>query len=118
MMRRIHGEEVNGVDVDPETRCAHYHSARDIIAIRFKCCGRWYPCHACHAATTDHEPQVWPCAERDVPVILCGACGRRLTARAYLDSASRCPSCASGFNPRCARHHHLYFEPSGSEEIG
>ena len=40
MIRLIHGEEVHGVDVDPETRCAHWRSPLDIIAIQFKCCGR------------------------------------------------------------------------------
>src|SRR5437763_12629509 len=33
---------VLGVNVDRETRCAHYHSPRDIVAIRMKCCNAWY----------------------------------------------------------------------------
>jgi len=52
--------QVIGIDVDPETRCDHYHSDRDIIAIKFKCCGQWYPCHACHAEVAGHPAEVWP----------------------------------------------------------
>ncbi len=35
---RIHGKEVFGVNLDCHTGCAHYHSALDIIAIKFSCC--------------------------------------------------------------------------------
>lgn len=116
MLRRLHGVEVHGVDVDAETRCAHYHSELDIIAIRFRCCGRWFPCHACHAASTEHEPLVWSIDERDTQAILCGGCGHQLTIAAYLASGSRCPSCRRSFNPGCTRHSHLYFETASSEE--
>ena len=30
---------VSGIDLDAQTRCAHYHKAQDIIAIKMKCCG-------------------------------------------------------------------------------
>jgi hypothetical protein len=36
MRRKIHGTEVIGVEIDEESRCAHYHSERDIIPIKFK----------------------------------------------------------------------------------
>lgn len=100
---------VFGVDVDAETRCAHYHGATDIIAIRFKCCDRWYPCHECHRALADHEPQVWPREGFDVPAVLCGACSYQMTVREYLHCDAKCPSCARSFNPNCAKHYALYF---------
>ncbi|MEO7659599.1 MAG: CHY zinc finger protein, partial [Pyrinomonadaceae bacterium] len=62
-MREIFGEKVYGVDIDPQTRCSHYKSALDIIAIKFKCCGKWYPCIECHRAIAGHEPEVLPAAE-------------------------------------------------------
>jgi uncharacterized CHY-type Zn-finger protein len=65
MLRLIYGEEVYGVDVDPETRCAHWHSPLDIVAIKFKCCGRWYPCYECHSELADHAASVWPADEFD-----------------------------------------------------
>ena len=101
---------MHGIDVDAETRCAHWHSPLDIVAIKFKCCGRWHPCFDCHAETADHEAAVWPPEEFGEEAILCGVCGRRLTIDEYFTSASACPACSSPFNPGCAKHFHLYFE--------
>ncbi len=109
-MRIIHDEEVYGVDIDEQTRCAHYHGEPDIIAIKFKCCGRWFPCFECHLAAADHKPEVWPVDERDALATLCGACGHQLTIKEYFDCSSICPECESPFNPGCTNHYHLYFE--------
>jgi len=106
----VHGTSITGSNVDAETRCAHYHEERDIIAIKFKCCGKWFPCHQCHAALAGHAPKVWPTAEFDAPAILCGGCGHQLTVHEYLDCDSVCPKCRQQFNPGCARHSHLYFQ--------
>lgn len=51
--------EVYGVNVDLQTRCAHYHQDIDVIAIKHYCCGKYYPCHLCHEETAGH------------PVVLC-----------------------------------------------
>lgn len=102
--------DVKGIDVDAETRCAHYHSEIDIIAIKFKCCGEWFPCFDCHAAIADHEPAVWTKEERNKKAILCGACRHHLTIAEYFECGSRCPRCAADFNPGCANHYQLYFE--------
>jgi uncharacterized CHY-type Zn-finger protein len=107
---KIHGVEIIGVDVDPQTRCAHYHSERDIVAIKFKCCGDWFSCHQCHADLADHVASVWPSPQFDELVVLCGACGHQLSIREYLDCESVCPRCRRQFNVGCAKHHHLYFE--------
>ncbi len=110
MMRIIHGEKVTGVGIDGETRCAHWHSPLDVIAIRFRCCGDWYPCSECHAEAASHDVQVWPRDEFDVEAVLCGKCGRKLSVNEYLDCGYVCPECGAGFNPGCSRHLHLYFE--------
>lgn len=116
--RTIHGATVRGVAVGPETRCAHYHGPRDIIAIRFACCGEWYPCHACHDACTGHDVTVWPHEAWSTEAVLCGMCGHRLTIRTYLhrarDGLHACPSCNAPFNPGCARHHSRYFATRSS----
>jgi uncharacterized CHY-type Zn-finger protein len=112
MTRTIHGEKVVGTNVDAETRCAHYHSPLDIIAIKFKCCGDWFPCFECHRENTVHPPEVWRIGERDVPAVLCGACGHQLTVNGYFNCDSACPECRSAFNPGCKGHYHLYFEVS------
>ena len=116
---------LRGVAVGPETRCAHWNSERDVVALRFGCCGAFSPCHACHAATADHDPEPWPRARFDDPAVLCGVCGTTLSARTYLagDSEGRspsgsrakpdddpCPACGADFNPGCRRHRDRYFE--------
>jgi len=100
---------VHGLDLDPQTRCAHWHSPLDIIALKMACCGTYYACRECHDALADHPAAVWPKAQRDEPAILCGACGTELTVHAYLACESVCPACAAAFNPGCHKHRHLYF---------
>lgn len=102
---------VRGLDLDPQTRCAHWHGDRDIIAIRMRCCETYFACRECHDALADHAVRVWPKAEWDQPAVLCGACGRELSVHEYLACDSRCPGCDGAFNPGCKSHHHLYFEP-------
>jgi len=100
---------VQGVDVDPQTRCAHWHSPLDIIAIKFRCCGEWYACYECHRELADHPSAVWPQAEFGEKAILCGACRTFLDIATYLSCGFRCPDCGSDLNPGCALHRHLYF---------
>ena len=100
---------VRGPVVDDQTRCIHYRTPLDIIAIRFACCREFYPCHLCHAETADHPAEQWPVADRDEPAVVCGACGHLLTITEYL-KAERCPACAAPFNPGCKLHTELYFQ--------
>ena len=108
MTRLIHGVEVHGVEVDAETRCRHWHSVLDIIAIKFKCCGKWYPCFDCHSEIAGHEAEIWPASEFSEQAILCGECGHQLAIGEYLDST--CTRCSAAFNPNCSNHYHLYFD--------
>lgn len=100
---------VLGPTVDDHTRCVHYASPLDIVAIRFHCCGEFYPCFRCHAETVDHAVSAWPAARFDEHAILCGVCRATLAISDYL-AADACPSCASPFNPGCSLHHSIYFE--------
>jgi len=102
--------EVRGVGLDAQTRCAHYNTPTDIIAIRMKCCGVYYACKDCHEALAGHVIEVWPRAEWDRHAVLCGACGGELTIREYLASGYRCPACGAAFNPGCRNHYDFYFE--------
>ena len=101
---------VHGVELRENTRCAHYHSEKDIIAIKMKCCGRFYACIKCHEALETHEPQQWKISERNEKAILCGACKKLLTIEEYLCSNNQCIYCHSSFNPGCRNHYHYYFE--------
>jgi uncharacterized CHY-type Zn-finger protein len=105
---------VLGVGVDPQTRCDHYHSPVDIVAIRMKCCGAYFACRACHDALADHPAQVWPREAWDQVAILCGSCGDEMSIARYLACGDECPRCQARFNPGCRSHHHLYFEAEGS----
>jgi uncharacterized CHY-type Zn-finger protein len=101
---------VKGVTLDAETRCAHWHSPLDIIAIKMRCCGTYYACAQCHDELANHPAEVWPIADRVEAAVLCGACGAEMSVWVYLACESRCPTCAAPFNPGCANHYHLYFE--------
>src|SRR5262245_57268398 len=104
------GQKVYGDLIDGQTRCVHYNSELDVIAIKFRCCSRWFPCVECHQAAENHTVERWPRAEFNENVILCGVCGRQLSINEYFACNFLCPSCSSLFNPRCADHYDLYFE--------
>lgn len=114
-MQSIGDRTVYGVDVDSETRCAHYRTERDVVAFRFACCERYYPCFRCHEAVADHEAVPWPRDRFDEPSVLCGGCATELTVPDYLAADYDCPSCGAPFNPGCAKHADLYFETAESE---
>jgi uncharacterized CHY-type Zn-finger protein len=108
------GIVVLGRTVDDQTRCAHYSGPTDIVAIKFKCCGSYYPCFQCHRDGAGHDAQQWPADEWDEKAILCGVCGTEQTIRTYLAVRS-CPTCDSDFNEGCRLHRHLYFEAAIDE---
>jgi len=108
-MRRL--AKVYGAVVDEETRCIHYHTDLDIIAIKFKCCGKFYPCYKCHEENEQHEIIRWQKQEFSKPAILCGHCKTILKISEYMGTA-KCPYCGAGFNSRCKAHYHIYFEVS------
>ena len=101
---------IKGSIIDNETRCTHYHSALDIIAIKFKCCNDYYPCFECHAESTDHVSEKWKKEEWNNLAILCGVCKHELTINEYFNSNNSCPNCKAAFNPNCSRHYSLYFD--------
>ena len=102
--------QIKGKLIDAQTRCVHYHSVLDIIAIKFKCCNEYYPCYECHAEEADHAAQVWNKTEYNTYAILCGNCQNEMSIAAYLQSNNQCPHCNASFNPNCSKHYQLYFE--------
>jgi len=101
--------EVRGIGVDAQTRCAHYNSPVDVIAIKMKCCRAYFACKECHDALADHQLEPWPHDKQAERAVLCGVCGAELTIANYLESATHCPMCNASFNPRCREHHEYYF---------
>ncbi|UTH14234.1 CHY zinc finger protein [Macrococcus equipercicus] len=104
--------KVFGSTVDNETRCIHYHQPEDVIAIKFNCCSKYYPCYKCHQENEAHSIIPWPKDDWDKQAILCGSCKMELTINDYM-AAVQCPHCAAPFNPRCSNHYHLYFDMTG-----
>ncbi|PQZ93871.1 hypothetical protein CQ018_09520 [Arthrobacter sp. MYb227] len=99
---------VHGPIIDEQTRCIHYKTSLDVIAIKFACCGEFYPCHLCHEQTADHIATQWPDTAADEKAVLCGVCGYIMEIGEYLNVSS-CPKCAAAFNPGCKLHAELYF---------
>ncbi|OZM57190.1 hypothetical protein CIB95_06915 [Lottiidibacillus patelloidae] len=102
--------KIYGKTIDTNTRCVHYHSTQDIIAIKFKCCNKYYPCYSCHQESERHEATPWPKEDFSKPAIYCGACKNELTIACYLNNTYHCPVCRAKFNPNCELHHDLYFK--------
>jgi uncharacterized CHY-type Zn-finger protein len=105
----VKGVPVYGHPIDHQTRCVHYYSSQDVIAIKLKCCDRYYPCSSCHEESADHTAKQWEKNERDTKAILCGVCGHELTINEYFESSTQCPSCHAAFNPNCSKHYSHYF---------
>lgn len=103
-------QTIRGKTTDSQTRCIHYHSPLDVIAIKFKCCDTYYPCYYCHAEEADHVALLWNQTEFNTKAILCGVCKNEMTITEYLTSNYHCPYCNAAFNPKCSGHNHLYFE--------
>ena len=101
-------DAVHGLDVDPQSRCRHWHAEHDVVAMRMACCGQWWACIDCHAALADHPAERRP-VDDAAPAARCGACGHPMTAAAYLACEDACPHCGHAFNPGCRLHRHLYF---------
>jgi len=101
--------EIFGPVMDDETRCIHYHTNEDIIAIKFACCERYYPCYKCHEEHAQHAIKRWQQSQFHTRAILCGHCKQELTIHDYMQS-SCCPQCNASFNARCANHYPIYFE--------
>lgn len=101
--------KVYGPTVDDQTRCKHYHTGKDIIAIKFKCCNKYYPCYRCHEQCENHKITVWGKDEFEELAILCGVCKTEHTINEYLNT-DHCLYCKSAFNEGCQKHYYLYFD--------
>jgi uncharacterized CHY-type Zn-finger protein len=108
--------KVLGIELDSETRCVHYNSPLDIVAIKLKCCGAYFACKDCHAALADHSPEQWPPEEWEENAVLCGACGSELTIAEYMETSDRCTECGAPFNPGCREHRSYYFSGPSLEK--
>jgi Uncharacterized conserved protein len=66
---------VYGPTVDDETRCIHYRTSTDIIAIRFGAAVATTRATSAMRSRKDHEARQWPVAERETKAS-CAGCAR------------------------------------------
>lgn len=100
--------QIYGLTVDNETRCIHYHSFVDIVAIKFACCQKFYPCYQCHDACENHGIGRWEPTQFNEHAIMCGICKTTLSIHDYM-TTQHCPTCQHLFNAGCQKHYHIYF---------
>lgn len=96
---------IYGEELDECGRCRHYHTERDIAALKCGACGKYYACYHCHDELEDHT--FVPTGEEEKIPVLCGRCRHLLTYDEY--ESGSCPYCGGKFNPGCKRHHNIYF---------
>ncbi|MFD0845206.1 CHY zinc finger protein [Streptococcus saliviloxodontae] len=100
---------IYGLDLDRESRCRHYHSQLDIVALKCFLCQRYYACYKCHNACQNHSFAPYPLSRREDLVVICGVCHKEMTIADYKE-VSACVACQSPFNPRCHLHEAIYFK--------
>lgn len=111
--------QIEGQLIDDQSRCVHWHSELDVIAIRFKCCDKYYACYSCHNSLEDHTIEKFSLTKDALePLILCGICKQKMSFDEYQGAFSgwdscndlRCPFCTAKFNPGCKFHYDIYFD--------
>jgi uncharacterized CHY-type Zn-finger protein len=90
--------------------CAHWHSEKDIVALKCPCHNEFHPCLLCHEDKYGIPPERWPEESwAQEKAILCRVCETALTITDYMTCNATCPKCGVAFNPRCRNHWPLYF---------
>ncbi len=46
--------QAQGLLVDDESRCVHYHSEKDIVSLQCYECKKYYACYQCHNTMETH----------------------------------------------------------------
>lgn len=82
--------KIHGIDVDPQGRCAHWHSECDVVANTCGACHKLWACSLCHDELADHR---FVGVDKHLRSVMCGPC----------------PSCGHPFNPGCKLHENVYF---------
>ena len=100
--------QAQGLLVDHESRCVHYHSDKDIVALQCYECQKYYACYQCHNKLESHVFSTYPLNLKEDRPILCGSCGKTLTYEEYTETGT-CPFCNAAFNPACQNHYSIYF---------
>ncbi|WP_105956605.1 CHY zinc finger protein [Apilactobacillus quenuiae] len=98
--------KIYGIKVDSQSRCIHYHTKNDIVALMCQQCHKFYACYKCHDELNNHKFK--PVKINQAKNILCGNCQTLLTYTQY--KLNYCPYCQHRFNPKCIIHQSIYFK--------
>ena len=105
------GPPIDGLELQRhgESRCAHWHSALDVLAIQAPCCGRYYACASCHDACETHALEPWPASTSlEQRALQCGVCRHLFSIQTYISGPEPpccpSPSCGAAMNPGCKLH--------------
>ena len=101
--------QTQGLLVDDESRCVHYHSEKDVVSLQCYECKKYYACYQCHNAMETHLFSPYPLMLSEDRPILCGGCKRTMTFQDYQKQMA-CPYCSAPFNPGCKQHYSYYFK--------
>lgn len=74
-------QEYFGIGLDSSSRCYHYHTKLDIVALKCSVCQKYYACYKCHDALEEHCFAATK-SDETFPV-LCGSCRQMLTLKEY-----------------------------------
>lgn len=96
--------QAQGLLVDDEGRCIHYHSEKDIVSLQCYECKKYYAC-----SIETHVFSPYPLALSEDRPILCGVCKRTMTFQEYQKQMT-CPYRSAPFNPDCKQHYSYYFK--------
>jgi uncharacterized CHY-type Zn-finger protein len=93
------------------SRCQHYHSKLDVLALESSCCNKFYACVKCHDELEDHTLIPWHAdTSLNRHALMCGVCEKTFSILSYTTKSSQCcPYCCAAFNPNCKKHWHMYF---------
>lgn len=77
--------KIYGFLVDNESRCQHYHTELDIVALKCFECLNYYACYQCHDSLEEHSFRAYPCQLKQDKVLICGVCQHEMTIEEYYD---------------------------------
>ena len=75
-----------GVEIEThrESRCKHYHSKLDVLALESSCCNKFYSCVKCHDEMENHAMIPWDSdTSLNRHALLCGVCEKTFSIRTW-----------------------------------
>lgn len=72
---------IYGINLDSKRRCKHYHTKRDVVALKCGKCQDYFACYQCHNQLRNHPFE--SVSVKAASPVLCGSCYHFLTFAEY-----------------------------------